>query len=335
MKDTSHRIAALDIEDYYDGPMSGFLTTQGGERYRFWTLALSDSGNDRLFALCRAPAGVPRPEGEEDPRGAEFLAYGGDINDSTPWIAVGPALRRKLEARAIDAKADRLHDWMPLLEEIASGSKLMWGAAIESAGRGEDTFAVRDVGGRMLIVVADGAGGTGSGAIAAQMACDAAVVTFEGAEGGDLDWARRVREIDEGLVSAGHGGQSTLVVVQIDGDRITGASVGDSGAWLVRERDIEDLTVGQAIKPLLGSGDARPMSIASTRMDGRLVVASDGLFKYAPRAEIANAALTNYTPQDAATELVGRARMKNGGLQDDVAVVVCLRTLTFADAGPR
>jgi PPM family protein phosphatase len=102
---------------------------------------------------------------------------------------------------------------------------------LESGGRGEDRVAVERAGGRFLVVVADGAGGTGGAALAAQAVCDAAVANFRG---GHADsWPLLLERIDSLLASAGHGGQSTAVLVEIADGQVRGASVGDSEAWLV------------------------------------------------------------------------------------------------------
>lgn len=52
---------------------------------------------------------------------------------------------------------------------------------VESGGRGEDRAIVRQDGERLLVVVADGAGGTGAGAIAAQTVCDLVLTESSGA----------------------------------------------------------------------------------------------------------------------------------------------------------
>jgi len=77
------------------------------------------------------------------------------------------------------------------------------------------------------------------------------------------------------------GGQCTAVVVEISEGRVFGASVGDSGAWMLPGKAIVDLTENQNRKPLLGSDEASPMGFGPIEISGRLLIASDGLFKYA------------------------------------------------------
>jgi len=94
--------------------------------------------------------------------------------------------------------------------------------AIASApGEGNDRVAVlRASGGGVVLIVADGSGGT-SGASAR--------------------------------------GQCALAVVAIVGDQLCGASVGDCCVWRVDDGGVDDLSERQARKPLLGSGDANPV----------------------------------------------------------------------------
>jgi len=188
---------------------------------------------------------------------------------------------------------------------------------VESGGRGEDRASVRQEGERILVVVADGAGGTGAGAIAAQTVCDLVLTEPSGAR----SWNAVLRDIDLRLMRSGTGGLSTVVVVEVVEGLITGASVGDSGAWLVSESAISDLTELQQAKPLLGSGAAQPAALASTVFAGRLLVASDGLFKYAHRSEIQRRIVTS-SLEDCVTSLLDSVRLRNGRFQDDVSIVL-------------
>ena len=115
---------------------------------------------------------------------------------------------------------------------------------------------------------------------------------------------------------------TTAVVVELSGQRICGASVGDSGAWAISESGIVDLTDSQSRKPLMGSGSARPVPFGPVVERGRLLVASDGIFKYARREQLATCALTGAV-EDAVTALIDAVRLRNGRLQDDVAVILC------------
>ena len=83
--------------------------------------------------------------------------------------------------------------------------------------------------GGYFVAVADGAGGTGGGASVADRLIVA--LTKLTAQAASADWWSVLLELDEEL--AGRGGETTAVVAFVDSDRVRGASVGDSAAWLI------------------------------------------------------------------------------------------------------
>ena len=101
-----------------------------------------------------------------------------------------------------------------------------------------------------------------------------------------------------------------------------GKIIGESGAWLITPDGIVDLTEHQCRKPLLGSGGALPVPFGPMRLTGRLLVASDGLFKYAARDVIASVALEG-SVEEGARGLVECVRLPSGMLRDDLAVILC------------
>jgi hypothetical protein len=131
--------------------------------------------------------------------------------------------------------------------------------------------------------------------------------------------------MDLALVKAGHGGLSTAVVAEVLDGQVVGASVGDSCAWLVSSGEVSDLTERQVRKPLLGSGAAEPVAFGPVPLRGRLLVGTDGLFKYASRSRLASLTAEG-SPEAAAAALVEAVRLKSGQFQDDVGVVVCEET---------
>ncbi|MGC2030115.1 MAG: protein phosphatase 2C domain-containing protein [Steroidobacteraceae bacterium] len=191
---------------------------------------------------------------------------------------------------------------------------------VESGGRGEDRVLVERFGARTLAVVADGAGGTGGGAAAAGMACSIAAQRLRTqGPGTPEDWARCLYEVDQAAVRSG--GQCTAVLVEISEGRVFGASVGDSGAWMLTGKAFIDLTENQNRKPLLGSHEALPMSFGPIELSGRLLIATDGLFKYATQSDIAQRAMG--VPLNEAIELlIAGLRLRSGALQDDVGIIL-------------
>ena len=110
----------------------------------------------------------------------------------------------------------------------------------------------------------------------------------------------------------------------IIGERIFGASVGDCEAWLITEHSIEELTASQVRKPLLGSGEAVPVAFEAALGVATLLLATDGLLKYAHRDRIVAIAL-GPNLQMAAHALADLPRMRSGALPDDVGVILCRR----------
>lgn len=134
---------------------------------------------------------------------------------------------------------------------------------------------------RTLIVVADGAGGTGSGHLAAEAVIrevQAAYSTVDSSTG----WADFLSQLDFRIST----GETTAVIVDLRPDRILGASVGDSRAQVIEGSEIVDLTRTQNRKPLLGSHAAKPTPFWHQELNGILVVGSDGFFDYAKTEQL-------------------------------------------------
>lgn len=185
--------------------------------------------------------------------------------------------------------------------------------SVESDGANEDRVLVERRGQRTLAIICDGAGNGGNGGLAADLAiAELARVWREGF----VDWMRALLAVDQLLKREAHGGETTCVVVDIaDDGQFRGASVGDSGAWMLSAgRTVRDLTANQD-RARLGSGRAGP-KLLKAQLIGRLVLATDGLLKYIRPADIHASAARGV---DA---LIDSVRLKNGALQDDVAVIL-------------
>jgi serine/threonine protein phosphatase PrpC len=173
----------------------------------------------------------------------------------------------------------------------------------------QDRCRVIPHGDRLFVGLADGAGNSGRGGVAAES------VMRRLEDLATLDPVELLARCDQALLLSG--GQTTAVIAVAGPDGIRGASVGDSGAWLV-ESGVE-LTASQARKPLLGSGEAAPVAFAGA--GGTLLVASDGLFKYASWEEIRRIA-SQPELERIPEELVAAVRLPSGGFHDDVAIIV-------------
>jgi serine/threonine protein phosphatase PrpC len=181
----------------------------------------------------------------------------------------------------------------------------------------EDRLGNRSVDGAELIVLADGAGGTTGG----RQAADRIVGYRFGSLRGPLDCVEDLRRLDDELASDPSCGESTAVLLVVLDGKVFGASVGDSGAWALTVDGVLDVTERQRRKPLLGSGEAEPVGFGPLLFNDRVLVASDGLLKYAARERIRRSTFIEDIDA-AADELVAAARLPSGLLQDDLSLVI-------------
>ena len=136
------------------------------------------------------------------------------------------------------------------------------------------------------------------------------------------DCALFLTDLDRFLANEPTAGETTCVLAVVASNRIWGASVGDSGAWVICSNSLFDLTENQQRKPYLGSGSARPILFSHPALAGcTILLATDGLLKYAPRVEIASICRTLGSDQ-CARQLVELVRYPSGALPDDVTVIV-------------
>ncbi|PHQ35191.1 protein phosphatase 2C domain-containing protein [Rhodopirellula bahusiensis] len=183
--------------------------------------------------------------------------------------------------------------------------------------RCEDRIEITTDGDRTVIVVADGAGGTGGGHFAAETVLRetrSSLASIDGSTG----WSDFLSQLDFEITC----GETTAVIVDLRPDRIIGASVGDSCAWIIDGSSITDLTRNQCRKPLLGSQAAKPAPFWHGSLDGTLLVGSDGFFDYAKRDQITTliGRTDLFSLPRACVDLV---RLPSGDLWDDTAVVAC------------
>lgn len=190
-----------------------------------------------------------------------------------------------------------------------------------AAGASQDFVETLDLGGTVIAALADGAGGIGGGAAAAQTAVRLALEAARRINPRDASaWSAVLVEIDAELEAHPDAGETTLVVAAVWDRGIAGASVGDSGALLIRD-GVSDLTAGQHRRPLLGSGMAVSVPFAASGEGGVLLLASDGLLHYAPTEAIVKL-VRDLEPEQAVRALVESVRLPSGALWDDTSVLM-------------
>jgi serine/threonine protein phosphatase PrpC len=189
----------------------------------------------------------------------------------------------------------------------------------------QDRAAFFQLGSTLVLVVADGAGGLSGGAEAAEFVVhrlqELASPLCLSAEGlRDL-----LEKVDREMADLGTFGETTAVVVALSEKGIAGASVGDSGAWALSPSKADDLTASQSRKPFIGSGRAIPVSFSRNEFAGTLLLASDGLLKYASQQRIASVAQATDL-NEGIQSLVALVRYPSGALPDDVAILLARKT---------
>jgi len=194
--------------------------------------------------------------------------------------------------------------------------------AVAGRPRSEDRAEVFELDDTLVVVVADGAGGLSGGAAASAAIVEAVRARLaHRMDPFDLRaWSELFTTTDAAL-RAQHAGETTAIVAAIAPHGVAGVSVGDSEAWVVGPQ-LDPLTKGQD-RARLGTGRCRPTWFHRRRLDGVLVVATDGLFRHARRDAIA-IACADPDATAIAEALVTLPRLPSGAYPDDVAVVVVL-----------
>jgi serine/threonine protein phosphatase PrpC len=192
-----------------------------------------------------------------------------------------------------------------------------------SRAKSEDAVEVLEHGETLVVLVADGAGGIRGGGKASEalvVAVRAALKDPTFAVEDARHWLQLFRATD-GTLAKSSVGETTGVVVVLGSHQVIGVSAGDSEAWVVTATEVHDLTRGQQTKRRVGSGRAEPAVFAHAALSGTLVVASDGLFKYAASDVIARV-VRESTISIAGEQLLGLVRLPSGNFADDVALVL-------------
>jgi serine/threonine protein phosphatase PrpC len=189
--------------------------------------------------------------------------------------------------------------------------------------------------GAAVLAIADGAGGRPGGAEAADFVIRAIGAAVSGAQwDSGRFWASLLVEIDEKLSEEDESGETTAIVAAVTANGITGASVGDSEAWLIAAHDVEKLTAQQQRKPFVGTGAAMPVSFSARWNGGTLLLATDGLFRYNSEEAIA-AIISAENMERAGQRLIEEAPRNASVLCDDVALVLCRFEPANEAASPR
>jgi hypothetical protein len=233
-----------------------------------WCMAFTHERGDHgpFFATpsrCRRRQRVIRAEFRLPPQSRPFDAPAGALTEARAARVLAGLYERVPRGR--NRRAD-FRPWPPDLDPdelsappLAAFARNSAQAQLGTLGSGnpatanQDRLACFESADGVVLVVADGAGGTGGGAMAAEAVVRA--VRAAVAEERLNDWLAVLAEVDADLAGAG---QSTAVVAELCGSEVIGASVGDSGCCVFGATFL-DVTADQWRKPLLGSERAIPV----------------------------------------------------------------------------
>ncbi len=189
---------------------------------------------------------------------------------------------------------------------------------------GQDRIFARVLDDIAIVAIADGAGGRAGGGEAAQMVIDEAAKIAPNVRNprDSKFWAHWLHEVDVLIRDDAQAGETTAVIAAVGEDFVAGASVGDSSAWLIGADKWVDLSENQTRKPFLGFGGASPMPFSARWSGQTLLLATDGITKYADWNRLAQIARGDRI-ETAADELIAAVRLPSGTFSDDVSCLLC------------
>ena len=160
---------------------------------------------------------------------------------------------------------------------------------------GDDRVQIIVAGSALIIAVADGAGGIRGSFQAAEFVVNgvATLVDRRMPLNRADTWTDFLSETDRCIRQRESWGETTGLVLAITERWLCGASVGDSEAWLVTPDRFHHLTIGQSNRPLLGSGQARPVGFYRQHVAATVVVGTDGLFRFVPAWRVSEVVTTH------------------------------------------
>jgi serine/threonine protein phosphatase PrpC len=192
--------------------------------------------------------------------------------------------------------------------------------------RSQDALGVYQRDDTLVVALADGGGGMRPGEAASRSliaVVEAAVADTQFGVEEVRPWVDLFLATDASLV-ANRAGQTTGTVVVLGRRGLMGFSIGDSEAWVVTKRGIDNLTISQHSRERLGQRPSTVVVFERPQLAGVLLVATDGLFRYASAAVIAGIVQGGPIAQTPG-RLLDLVRLRSGKFADDVAMVLVQR----------
>lgn len=197
----------------------------------------------------------------------------------------------------------------------------------------QDRGAIIEVSVGLVLVVADGAGGQSGAADAAAMAID--LVRQKATALRDASACiSLLQSMDQAISQDRVAGETTCALAVVTSNGVYGASVGDSGVWVINQSGFKNLTERQPRKPFIGSGSAWPSAFEYKLADGdSVLLATDGLLKYTGCERI-SAVCRDEIPPQVPCKLIELVRYPSGALPDDVTVIFASSDTRWTSGSP-
>lgn len=175
---------------------------------------------------------------------------------------------------------------------------------------------------RLLVCIADGAGGYPDGLKASRTACETAMRFCHDRSWQELlipsTWDWIFRETDS-VVGNVCDGRTALLTFALDKSSLTGGSVGDSKLFFHDGLSILDLTERQKIKPVIGAGSGFATFFHCENPNGRVYAMTDGVWKYCGFKQIEGS--INIPIETVPGKLRQNCELKSGELPDDFSII--------------
>jgi PPM family protein phosphatase len=176
----------------------------------------------------------------------------------------------------------------------------------------------------LVCAIADGMGGQPRGGPAARLAVRTALDAASGLPLDAIHWPDILRQADAAVSADAKAGLTTLVGFEVRGDRVSGASCGDSAVFLFDANGkASQPTARQTKNPPVGSGEAFFVPFTAELTAPWVMIAmTDGVWKYAGWQRIKEAAFRLRGPR-LIDELQALARLPGSGqFQDDFTLIL-------------
>lgn len=197
-------------------------------------------------------------------------------------------------------------EWRVVTQELSGGST-----------PSQDRAVVVEHDDGILAAVVDGAGGIAGGTAAAERV--AMMLGSVRAVTGENEVLSVFRTMDRLVYGDPSAGEAAAAFVWLSPTHRVGGVVGDVEVWGVAASGVRCLSLGTA-GARLGSGRAKARAFEVPEVS-RILIASDGLLKYAPYVRFADTLRSSEQGQSA-SKLVDLARLPSGGgLRDDLSLV--------------